>query len=362
MKTDIYTLCICYPTYNRGDLLVNQVKDILSSCSDTRFCIRVQDNCSTDGSYEELQRISDPRFVLCRNKENVGSINNAQTLLYGNSQAAYVLFLIDKDLIRVQYLSAFIDYLEQNRPWGGYLQLHHPQGNPPILYEAGFQGLLHMGYLSKHPSGFFWRSEWLTQEMDKPFFKQLPPKFDFWFDVLLAHCSAQHPTVIVGIPLVVEWWDCKNQSYIDKLSAHKTNYTSENLYCMAHKREECMEVYLHDLLLLDVPLKVKRRVARRILSNTMYNVSVNQRTNHHNNWLIYHYNLKYQNYPWSKQLVNIWSVMKSYHRMMASYNPGCYFISFAVAGITVLRMLRLYLRELKNPPTENPFIPGVSKL
>lgn len=361
MNTPKYTLCICFPTYNRGKVLTTQIKEYLSKCPDPRYCIRVQDNCSTDDSFELLQTIDDSRFILHQNKANVGGIQNSQIVLYGNTQAAYVLFLIDRDIINPEYLSPFLDYLEMNQPWGGYVELRNYHENTTIQYKPGLEGLQHMGYLSKHPTGYFWRSNWLTNQMNEPFFKNLPPKFDFWFDLISAHCAVQHPTVVINIPVVKEWWESDNQEYVDKLTDAVTYYNKTNFFALPQKRQEYMEVYIQDLLRLPVSAKAKKKIASLLLTQTIYLVTISLRDLYHNNWLVYHYNLKWHHYPIKQQLLNIALVMKTYHRLLTGYDSLRYLKSFKISSLFLLKICKRFLFELINPPIKRAHIPGKSK-
>lgn len=361
MNKPKYTLCICFPTYNRGKVLTAQIKEYFSKCPDSRFCIRVQDNCSTDGSFELLQTITDSRFLLYQNKENVGGIQNSQIVLYNNSQSAYVLYLIDRDIIKPEYISSFLDYLEINQPWGGYVKLRNNQANSIIQYKAGVEGLQYMGYLSKHPTGYFWRSDWITNQMDKHFFKNLPPKFDFWFDIISAHCAVQHPTNIINIPVVKEWWESDDQEYVDRLTDAVTYYNKTNFFALPHKRQEYFEIYIKDLLTLDIPAKVLPKISSLLLYRTMYQITIGLQNLYHNNWLVYHYNLEWQHYPIKQQLLNMMSLIKKYHQLLAGHDSILYLRTFTLASLFLLKILKKKLNDLINPPIERPHIPGKSK-
>lgn len=346
-----YTLCICYPTYNRSYVLEPKIREYFSICPDSRYCIRVQDNCSTDGSYERLQTIDDPRLLLGQNKENLGLIDNSQAVLYGNEEASYVLFSIDKDLIDPNYLSSFIDYLENERPHGGFIELYNPQNRPPRILKEGVEAIQYTGYLSKHPTGFFWRSDWLTSEMNKPFFKELPPKFDFWFDVMMAHCAVDHAISIVDIPLIMHGNRRKKDIKTHDLLKHnKTYYSNNNLYFLPHKRKEQFETYINDLLLLNIPNEDKRKIALRLLIRNLNSVTIELRNIYHHSWNVFHYNLEWQDYPWNKQLKNMWNEILLYNKLIADYDELRHCKSLVAILYTIFNMCKLFFSELKTSP------------
>ena len=73
-------LSICIPTYNRSSELYKKITEILKYKSDD-FDIIVLDNCSPDGTYENLKRINDDRLKLYQNESNIGGILNPLKVL-----------------------------------------------------------------------------------------------------------------------------------------------------------------------------------------------------------------------------------------------------------------------------------------
>lgn len=92
-------LSICYPTYNRADIIYGNVMRCLKYEGDDIEVI-VQDNCSTDHTEKILSEIKDPRFHYYRNSENIGPVN-LMTILT-KSQANFALLLSDEDEVIVE--------------------------------------------------------------------------------------------------------------------------------------------------------------------------------------------------------------------------------------------------------------------
>ncbi len=127
-----YTLNISFSTYCRGEQFLKDIQALLTS-KDIRFRITVQDNHSEDGSFEALQSIEDERFVVRQNDKNLTSHPNHKKSLLNNPDAEYILFSIDKDFVNPEYISQFVDYLEKEKPYYGYLNLYNAKGQEDII-------------------------------------------------------------------------------------------------------------------------------------------------------------------------------------------------------------------------------------
>ena len=105
-------LSICIPTYNRGRILYENIKNWLKT-SNQNFEIIVSDNCSDDNTLELLNSIDDNRLVILTNEKNMGGfINGNRTLLSGRGK--YLMYLTDKDLISMEYFDDIIETLKNN--------------------------------------------------------------------------------------------------------------------------------------------------------------------------------------------------------------------------------------------------------
>jgi len=79
-------ISIVMPVYNPGAYLPAAVQSIFAQTF-TDWELLAIDDCSTDGSWEFLQRIDDPRVRVARNERNLGvcvTINRALDLAQGN--------------------------------------------------------------------------------------------------------------------------------------------------------------------------------------------------------------------------------------------------------------------------------------
>lgn len=100
------------PVFNRRDLVGAAVSSALAQDLPD-YQVVVVDNCSTDGTWEYLQTLDDPRLQLHRNDTNLG--------LFGNfnrcgelATAAYVLFLCSDDRLSGGFLAQALASMESH--------------------------------------------------------------------------------------------------------------------------------------------------------------------------------------------------------------------------------------------------------
>ena len=347
-------------------MLYSRIKQYLSSTTDSRFCITVRDNCSTDGSFEKLSTIKDNRLRLYQNKSNLGSIPNFQLALQGNNDADYVMFSIDKDMIDVKYLITFLDYLEKARPKYGYIELYKETLSSSDIFTRGIDAILHQAYLSKHPTGFFWQRDIFEEEIQKDYIRQWPQNFDFWFDTLTAHFAERFDGVRVNIPVILhgirQIEQEKDNELLKQLTSNKTlTYNSSNWFFLATKRLETSEIYFEDLLSLNISQKDKRKVAFKLLCRLMYQVSIAARRIFHNNWEAFHYGFEWHIVPWHEMIRNLIKAQHLYNKCFKDYDNLRYIKSFIALFYMTLKVTIVCLKEEIQKPNNTPYVPPTIK-
>ena len=327
-----YVLSICIASYNRKDIIVSDVKKYLS-LDDTRFQVIVQDDGSTDGTFQELEKIKDSRLKLRKNKVNLGGLQNAKAALDNNDESEYVLNLNDKDCIAPNVMPTFLDYLEENTPYYGYVDLSNDK---PIYVESvkkGIDALSKISYLCKHPSGFFWRSDLFHEEINKDYYKQLPPKFDYQFDLMYAHCAVRYDGVIVYMPLII------NSFMRPELAGNKSyTYSEENIFFGVPKRLETYEIFLKDIPILDTDEKTKSRIQYVVTHRFAGFVTTLARYFLKHSEVCYHYNL-------TPRLVSFWEMEKNLISVLSLYWK---YILYSNRFSATIKTLMIFLRFSKN--------------
>lgn len=92
------------PTYNRANSYLKQA--LLSAVNQTykNIEIIVSDNCSSDDTESVVKSFNDPRIRYCRQKDNIGPLDNRNFCLE-QSQGEYFLLLFDDDVIDGDFIS-----------------------------------------------------------------------------------------------------------------------------------------------------------------------------------------------------------------------------------------------------------------
>ena len=104
------------PHYNGGAYVHKAVQSVLDQ-SYAHLELIIADDCSTDGSYERLAEIKDPRVTLVRQETNRGggaALNKAMSLAKGQ----YIACMDADDIACNNRLQKQVDFLEKNPDYG----------------------------------------------------------------------------------------------------------------------------------------------------------------------------------------------------------------------------------------------------
>jgi glycosyltransferase involved in cell wall biosynthesis len=104
------TCTVAIPVFNRKDMVQRAVASALAQPVPS-LDVLVVDNCSTDGTWDALQRLSDPRLRLVRNSHNVGLFGNFNRCL-DLATGTYLRFLCSDDTLAAGCLQREISEME----------------------------------------------------------------------------------------------------------------------------------------------------------------------------------------------------------------------------------------------------------
>lgn len=104
-------LTIAIPTYNRSVELLNNVKNLLTIIDDDTTIV-ISDNCSTDNTFELINRINDQRILYHKNSENLGYDKNVLKV-YEIANSEYVWFMSDDDSIDPELYRKVVAEIEE---------------------------------------------------------------------------------------------------------------------------------------------------------------------------------------------------------------------------------------------------------
>lgn len=112
-------LSICIPTWNRGNLALNNVKTLLQLPYDSEIEFVISDNGSTKymDEYAEIKKIADSRVKYFRFDENMGAIINFENVIT-IANGKFALLLSDEDKINLESLGHYMSLLKRNHKIG----------------------------------------------------------------------------------------------------------------------------------------------------------------------------------------------------------------------------------------------------
>lgn len=125
------TLSVFIATYNRKNIVVNKVKDLLKKQSNG-FNIYVLDDASNDGTVEALKQIDDCRLHVDRNDSRIGVLKDGAMpnwyRLLEKCDGKFELHLNDRDLIDANGVVDLVEFLEEHPTMtGGICNLRRVQ-------------------------------------------------------------------------------------------------------------------------------------------------------------------------------------------------------------------------------------------
>lgn len=335
-------LSICIPTYNRRLVLLPDIKRYLSIC-DNRFVIKVNDNCSSDGTYEELQSIKDERLQVRENDKNYGGLINGTLSLQG-ATSRYIMYLLDKDTIDTYYLSDFLDYLERESPNFGYIDLSNKGERHIDTYKAGKEAILKVAYKSKHPSGFFWKTCLFEAELSQNYIKQIDDHFEFLFDLMAGTLASKYDATVVHWPLIINANLRKTP-----IEEYKKSYTynEANIYFGLKQLERAFNYYLSNLMTVHIPLQDKKEVARQLTDNFLLKATISLKRCYSNNELCVHYNMETKKVGFFEMQRNSRIILKDY-RLICSGHLPLFQIVYTPTILWLKSTLRIVYLEFKH--------------
>lgn len=194
------SLSFCIPTYNRCARVVELVQSILS-CDVREIEVVVLDNASTDDTAAHLHAIADERLTVRRNESNMGALyNGLHALSMGHGD--YVVCSLDKDSFDPEYIVEFQNILSENQSIAcGYVEFNSLEVRRVDLLKKGFSAVQRVAYRGAHPTGCFFRREYL-QEID--FLRRFsdPGLVGFFpLDLMLAELCMKGDAVVFHGPM-----------------------------------------------------------------------------------------------------------------------------------------------------------------
>lgn len=235
-------LSICIPTYNRCKVLLNSVSNILNS-TDQRFNIIVCDDSNNEETVNSLHNIKDERLIVLKNSHALRFTNVTYCLTKATGD--YCLLLLDKDTINIDYLSSFIDILKNNDIALGYIKLSSQRVGVIQKFNQGYPSILNMAYLSKHCSGYFYKSRLYKHSKTVNTIIENNDLFPFPFELVNSELSQAGMSIIIDLPILIL------ETPQDSAKISSGNFIGKDIYFMPSNRKIEFKRYCCNLMKLD---------------------------------------------------------------------------------------------------------------
>ena len=344
-------LTICKPTYNRIQVLAADIKDYLV-LQDERFCIKVNDNNSTDDTIPVLSNIKDKRLIVNKNPVNLGTMRNGIAALKG-AKSKYIMLLLDKDTIDMRVFPLFLDYLEKEEPYFGYVDLNI---NSPIYienFQPGIESIIKVAYLSKHPSGFFWRADLFDEEITKPNYSDYQT-FDFIYDLINGSLAVKYPSTIVHMPLIINE-NIRTDNLVKKYATKGSyGYDTSNIYFGKEKRLFEFQTYIKSALSLDLSIEDKQSLTILLSNRAVSNVTTVLHDMMLNKTLCTHYHLNIRKITFKEMVNNTRDVLEVFKHETKDVLPQHFVKTYSRMRLikTIIILVRHLVRALYVKPKD----------
>jgi len=280
-------ISFCIPTYNRSEKVYNLVLEILKHKGEDIEVV-VLDNNSTDNTKACLSTIQDNRFVFYQNESNLGGIYNCvKTMTKGKGD--YIFFCTDKDYIQHQNIGRLLSFLKKNNNIAaGYCSLNINEEKDSEIYSKGLESLKTMAYLSKHPTGYFYKNEYLSSLSILDRFSDINKVGAFPFEFICAETCLLGETTIVNIPLVTSETreDAKNQK------SYTYSIKNGNPYFFPEGRYDLFEKYVLHIESLSTTKKNKDYMVKKVLRQEFKNATIVFKEICSDSYICEHYNMQ----------------------------------------------------------------------
>ena len=259
-------ISFCIPTFNRCVKTFELVTNILKY-KDNDIEVVVLDNCSTDQTNKLLESVVDDRFRFISNSANIGGILNIlKVLTLGKGE--YSFLCLDKDFIHVSEIPNLISRIKEDKDViFGYCSLNLNEGLSDTFNEKGYNSVLNMAYLGKHPSGNFYKTElYKASKVVRRLFEE-ESKFEFTFEIINAEFAMKGKSRIVNLSLFF------TETKEDCSKVVSFTYNNSNLYFEPHKRFSEFLVYTKSLNNLNLTEIEKYKLTKLLYSKALYSAT-----------------------------------------------------------------------------------------
>jgi glycosyltransferase involved in cell wall biosynthesis len=262
-------LSFCISTFNRSHKVCNLVNEVLKYQGD-EIEVVVSDNCSSDNTIDELSRINDHRLRVLKNSKNIGAIPNyIKSISAGKGQ--YVLFCTDKDTVKSTGISCLVSFLKLTEQIvGGLCSMNVHKQVDNVFFNTGVDGILNIGYLSRHPTGYFFKGENLKALLCSKDYSDFNDFGVFPFEFIIAELCMQGKTVILNTPLFY----IESMEDVSIIKSYSYSGIQNNLYFTPGERFKMFRKYVNHISILQLSSLEKNRIVRKSFRSGLFMTTV----------------------------------------------------------------------------------------
>jgi glycosyltransferase involved in cell wall biosynthesis len=279
-------LSFCIPTYNRRVRVTALVESILS-LPDDDIEVVVLDNGSTDGTYDSLLKITDPRLKLRSNGENRGALFN-MVHVFNDASGEFVVYSTDQDTTHPERVAAFKIFLRTHpRLSCGFCGFDLPDGLAHQYFPSGIDAVTAIAYRGRHPTGYFFRNNVLRQSHISERFVDFDKVHLFPLEFAFAEAALSGDGAIYNAPLF-----SPNQG--DDVVKHKsatTNGASKNAFFAPVARLKLAVSYSEHVETLALSKQEKAKLIANLFIGELRAATVGYRAVMGNEQLCIHYRM-----------------------------------------------------------------------
>lgn len=336
---DFIILSLCVPTFNRREQIIKNVQNYLS-IDDSRFIVSVCDNCSTDGTWEALCDIKNPKLFLYQNEYNVGGPSNIMRAL-SSAKAKYLLIILDKDELNAQFLSQFIDVLEDKKPQWGMVNLGGTTNGTTIVYKQGLEAIrVSSVYSPKHPSGFFVRKDIFDEFIDSGWKNVEKRNFVFPFEFSQLYLALHYDMLMVNVPLIIT----EKKEICQKVKSN--TYTESNCWFLYEARKTYYQVFLTRIMKSIDDTKLKRTIIEEMTKVALRNVSVVMRSWLLDNAICMHYYVKSRYVTALEMTKNMHGIIQEYKKYTAHTPAFSFNLYIKLYGLIIKCFVKYSIKDI----------------
>lgn len=282
-NTSKLILSICIPSYNRFEKLKMNLESILKAKS-MDFEIIIVDNISPH-PIEKYITIVDKRLRIIKRKKPVdGKYNIGNCFSY--AKGLYTMLCLDKDFIQGDYLDKFLQELRQNSYLAGGYCIQNKFKRNGSSFITKENAILNYGYLSKHPSGNFYKTEILLGVIKK--LKLSERANTFSLDIYMAECAVKGAMMFYDKPLI---YLEKSKDTI-KVKSYSYKKEDNSIFFFPQNRVNQFRIYVRHLNTLSISKIMYMKILCRLYCDTLRYVTVGFQSLMKDKAVCTHYRLK----------------------------------------------------------------------